>query len=200
MNFITLYSTKGGVGKTSLSFALTKELNNSYYVTNDPINSSIALNQLGDLATTINKYKDTPKPKGIKNTIIDCGGFVDKQVTGALRAAKILIIPVEFNSINMAILPKLYNDFKILNPDAKIIVVVNKFNPTKYSREEALAIIADKAGITENIAFINNTSILEALQEKNMSVNEYINSNSVFKYTFRNFLIDWENLISMIEK
>ena len=73
MQVITIYSPKGGVGKTALAFALTKELDDCYYVTNDKIGSCIALEVFKNNGQYIGKNLNPPI--GIK-TIVFVGGVL----------------------------------------------------------------------------------------------------------------------------
>lgn len=82
-NNIVLYNTKGGVGKTTLSYNIAKDLKLNY-ITND-------------MSVSIMKM---PKAKLVKknipiqnNTIYDFGGFEDEEALKIANQASLLIIP-----------------------------------------------------------------------------------------------------------
>jgi cellulose biosynthesis protein BcsQ len=91
MAIISIASTKGGVGKTSLAFSLAKDLGYRY-ATND-------------MSVVLNKYSKARYHPGkiplYPDTVYDFGGFIDKRSDEILRQSDIIIIPTtnDLNSI-----------------------------------------------------------------------------------------------------
>ena len=91
MAIISIASTKGGVGKTSLAFSLAKDLNYRY-ATND---MSVVLNRYKNARYHVGKIPLYP------DTVYDFGGFIDKHADEILRESDIIIVPTinDMNSI-----------------------------------------------------------------------------------------------------
>lgn len=91
---ISIYSTKGGVGKTSIAFSLAKDLNLNYY-TNDFSASSFKLN----------KVKTSNNLTLKERTIYDFGGFESKNAIDISNQSNLVIVPTicDMNSLARAI-------------------------------------------------------------------------------------------------
>jgi len=117
-NTIAVYSTKGGVGKTTLSFALYKALGYKY-ISNDESLASYLMT---------NSYQPKKLPLQ-NNTVYDFGGFVSEHNYAVLFRAEVILVPL-FNESNAIIkatstINDLIEKAKILNIDiSKRIVLV----------------------------------------------------------------------------
>ena len=91
MAIISIASTKGGVGKTSLAFSLAKDLRYRY-ATND---MSVVLNKYKNARYYPNKIPLYP------DTVYDFGGFENPHANEILRESDIIILPTtnDLNSI-----------------------------------------------------------------------------------------------------
>jgi len=91
---IGVYSTKGGVGKSSLAFSIASDFKYNLY-TNDMV----------DYLTKYKKAKYYSKFQIKENTVYDFGGFKDKHADQFAREVDLLVIPVlnDINSIVRAI-------------------------------------------------------------------------------------------------
>ena len=196
MQVITIYSPKGGVGKTALAFALTKELDDCYYVTNDKIGSCIALEVFKNNGQYIDKNL-TP-PIGTKTIVFDAGGFVDTKIEQAIKSSKIVIIPINFDNANKVILKKLFLDIKSKNSNAKIIVIINKFDNQRFKKENVFNEIS-LLGDFDEIFFIRETGLFEKTQVKNKSINQFINSDLMTRYIYRNLSEEWNEILDYIK-
>ena len=179
MQVITIYNPKGGVGKTALAFALTKELDDCYYVTNDKIGSCIALEVFKNNGQYIDKNL-TP-PIGIKTIVFDAGGFVDTKIQQAIKSSKIVIIPINFDNANKVILKKLFLDIKSKNSNAKIIVIINKFDNQKFKKNDVLNEISG-LGDFDEIFVLRETGLFEKIQVKNKSINQFVDTDLMSKF------------------
>lgn len=197
MQVITVYNPKGGVGKTGLSFALTKELNNCYYVTNDKIGSCAALEVLKDGGQYVTTSIKTPV--GTKVILFDAGGFIDGKTEQAIESSSKIIIPINLDNANKVILKKLFIDLKSKNPNAKIIVIINKFDYQKFKKENVLNEIS-LLGDFDKIFVLRETGIFEKIQVHNKSINEVINNDLMSRYIYRNLSEEWNEILDYITK
>ena len=197
MQVITIYSPKGGVGKTALAFALTKELDDCYYVTNDKIGSCIALEVFKNNGQYIDKNL-TP-PIGIKTIVFDAGGFVDTKIEQAIKSSKIVIIPINFDNANKVILKKLFLDIKSKNSNARIVVIINKFDNQKFKKNDVLNEISG-LGDFDEIFVLRETGLFEKIQVKNKSINQLVDADLMSKFIYRNLLPEWNQILDYIKK
>jgi cellulose biosynthesis protein BcsQ len=197
MQVITIYNPKGGVGKTALAFALTKELDDCYYVTNDKIGSCITLDLLKNTGQYIDKKITTPI--GTKTIIFDAGGFVDSKIEQAIKSSKIIVIPITLDNANKVILKKLFLDIKSKNSNAKIIVIINKFDNQKFKKNDFLNEISG-LGDFDEIFFLRETGLFEKIQVKNKSINQFVDADLMSKFIYRNLLPEWNQILDYIKK
>jgi len=81
---IAVFNKKGGVGKTSLSFSIAKDLD-YFLISNDDSTIEIAYP---------NRAKIMREPKLIDNCVYDFGGFVDLNILEVLNKTDLIIIPL----------------------------------------------------------------------------------------------------------
>lgn len=173
---IGIYSTKGGVGKTSLSHSLVRDLGYSY--------------KTNDMSTAIEKnngrmyYKAIPY---LDNTLYDFGGFKSKEAEEIAFKLDILLIPVfadpnsilrameavqKFKNQNIYVIPNAIKNQKDLEDIKRIM---NHHFPSlniRYLpvRENRLLPNALKAGLSA-IQYVKSTNIGHVYKN---SLNDYL--------------------------
>ena len=169
MAIISIASTKGGVGKTSLAFSLAKDLGYRY-ATND---MSVVLNKYNKARYHPNKIPLYP------DTVYDFGGFVDKQSDVILRESDIIIIPTtnDLNSIMKSLM--LIKKFR----EKTILVFANMIDHPNDA-----AMIREK--IHEhfpNLAFtyLRRTKLLKNALETGLSASELYEMNGQTQHLYR---------------
>ena len=96
---IAILNAKGGMGKSSLSVAIAKEIN-AAVITNDP---HTRLQQVLPARSVMKLLPedDVPNIPITKNVIWDIGGgFTDYRVPIILRDASLVVVPIRFGNIN----------------------------------------------------------------------------------------------------
>ncbi|MCK9372179.1 MAG: hypothetical protein M0P91_03220 [Sulfuricurvum sp.] len=181
MAIISIASTKGGVGKTSLAFSLAKDLGYRY-ATND-------------MSVTLNKYKNARYyPNNIPlypDTVYDFGGFVDKNSDEILRESDIIILPTtnDLNSIMKSLI--LIKNFR----EKTILVFANMIdNPNDA------AIIREK--IHEhfpNLAFtyLRRTKLLKNALETGMSATELYEMNNQTRHLYKQAYAEYHKILKL---
>lgn len=211
MKMATIIQTKGGIGKTSISFNLVKSLNDTFYLTNDSNSSKMALKILGDKKSQlVNLGEKFKVPQGTEFMIYDTGGYIDNKTNvKALENSDLIIIPTMYTFESLEAVKTILNDIKTLklNSNQNIIICINNYYQDRYKKEDILNDINDiiENSINENlknynikIEFIRNTKeLFEMSLSQKMGIEEYINSKPLLKHAYSKFLI--EDYIPFIE-
>lgn len=181
MAIISIASTKGGVGKTSLAFSLAKDLGYRY-ATND---MSIVLNKYRNARYYPNKIPLYP------DTVYDFGGFVDTNADEILRQSDIILLPTinDLNSIMKSLI--LIKNFR----EKTILVFANMIdNPSDA------ALIREK--IHEhfpNLAFtyLRRTKLLKNALESGMSASELYEMNNHTQHLYRQAYGEYRKILKL---
>jgi cellulose biosynthesis protein BcsQ len=181
MAIISIASTKGGVGKTSLAFSLAKDLGYRY-ATND-------------MSVVLNKYKNaryhTGKIPLYENTVYDFGGFIDKHSDEVLRRSDIIIVPTinDMNSVMKSLMT--IKKFK----EKTILVFANMIDHP-----------GDAAAIREkihehfpNLAFtyLRRTKLLKNALETGMSATELYEMNNQTRHLYKTAYSEYNKILRL---
>lgn len=181
MAIISIASTKGGVGKTSLAFSLAKDLGYRY-ATND-------------MSVVLNKYRNARYyPKKIPlypDTVYDFGGFVDPNADEILRQSDIIILPTvnDLNSIMKSLI--LIKTFR----EKTILVFANMIeNPN-----DAVMIKEKIHEHFPNLAFtyLRRTKLLKNALESGMSATELFEMNNHTQHLYRQAYGEYEKILKL---
>lgn len=181
MAVISIASTKGGVGKTSLAFSLAKDLRYRY-ATND---MSIALQKYKNARFYPNKIPLYP------DTVYDFGGFDDPHAEEILRASDIIILPTT-NDQNAILKSQIFiKSFQ----DKTILVLANMIESPN-----------DAANIREKIherfpgmafCYLRRTKLLKNALESGLSATELYESNNHAQHIYRQAYADYSKILSL---
>lgn len=174
---ICVFTTKGGVGKTSLSFSLAKDLGYDL-ITNDF--SSAVTNFSGGSKGKARYYKSNlPFRDG---TLYDFGGFEDANAYEIIEKADVLIVPTidDFNAMMkcMDILKK----FK----HKQILVVANAIE--KKTSFENVKMILNQYFPDLKIFPISRTKMFKNALDSRKSATELYKENNVYDRGFKGYL------------
>ncbi len=186
---ISVWSKKGGVGKTSIAYNLARDLG-FFLISND---DSVIEKAYPGKAKIIN----SDNLKLVDNCIYDFGGFVDAHTKEILKVSDFVIIPVEPDLSAFKKTVSTIGDLKAISQD-KIIVVLNKID---NFNDEDLNAIRDHFK-KENITFVEmpTSKIFKKSFKKQSSIMEICNQSNFNRYTYRKICKYWENLLSTIKK
>ena len=178
---ITVYNTKGGVGKSPISALIAKELDYKILTTDDSINE--------DFISNIVEFQEKINIKGRDNIVIDLGGWIDDNTIQILKSSDVVLIPFNSkpNSVKRTI--GLINDLKELEISYNLIF-------TMYESVQEFDKTIEKFKL-ENIEVdykFPKTKLLDTLIEKNLKLCD-IKKNKVLNNWYKNHLAIFKELI-----
>ncbi|MEK6658217.1 MAG: ParA family protein [Campylobacterota bacterium] len=179
---ISIFNKKGGVGKTSLSFSLARDLK-YFLISND--DSVIELCYEG-------KAKIMQEPKIIDNCIYDFGGFVTPHISHILEISNYIIVPLtsDLNSLK-----KTVQTVKEIN-STNIVFVANKSEKEDFKEIENYLESHFKFPIFE----VKNSRIWAKTFKEKKSVSEIKNESKINSYVYKNSISGYEDLLKYLKK
>jgi len=183
---VTIFSTKGGVGKTSLSYSIAKDLG-CKYITND---FSMAVNSFSNGSQAKHVKKNIPL---YKDALYDFGGFEDKNVDLIIGKSDLLIVPViaDINSIMKAL--QNISKFK----KTRILVVGNMVENDKDKLVIQTSI--EKYFPNIELLFFRKSRLLRNSLEEKLSATEMFKLSGKNKYLYRNAYQDYRAIMSVVK-
>jgi chromosome partitioning protein len=162
IQFISVWSPKGGVGKTSLSINLA-DCFHTYWgysvavIDLEPRQQSATwIHQRGKLAFPILTGMPDKKPDA-KVVILDFPPWMDEQLWVYLKLSKYVIIPIRPSALDYAAITQAIQDYKIEQENFEIIRVLNCLD-SRRSEERAVE-HALKQTTRDKVAVVKNRSI-----------------------------------------
>lgn len=181
MAIISIASTKGGVGKTSLAFSLAKDLRYRY-ATND---MSVALQKYKNARYYPNKIPLYP------DTVYDFGGFDDPHAEEILRQSDIIILPTT-NDQNSILKSQLF----IKNFREKTILVfanmIENPNDAVMIREK---IHEHFPGLA--FTYLRRTKLLKNALESGLSATELYESNNHSQHVYKQAYAEYAKILNL---
>lgn len=175
---ITIYSNKGGVGKTPLSHQIAKELDYKI-VTNDD-------SYIVDLENA--EYRSPITYDFDKNTIFDLGGWVEAELKNIFTASNLIIIPFT-------------NDLSSIKKTNTLIKELNKAGfktlnvLTKYTNKKDIEEVKDNIDFKIH-AFIPETKLFKHLIKNDLCIDQM---KKVDKVRWKNHIKDFKELIEQLK-
>jgi len=179
---IAVFNKKGGVGKTSLSFSIAKDLD-YFLISNDDSTIEIAYP---------NRAKIMREPKLIDNCVYDFGGFVDLNILEILNKTDLIIIPLNYDLNSFK---KTISTLKEIE-NKKIIFVINRAVKNDYLDIKKHL----KNNYNHPVFEIKDSKIWAKTFIEHKSVLEIKNSSKINKYIYRNSITEYENLLKLIKE
>lgn len=176
---ITFFNKKGGVGKTSLSYNVARDLD-FYLLSND--DSVIAESyEKAKVLKEIELYKG-------ENIIYDLGGFVDKNAIEVLKASDLIVVPTigDINSLKRTV-----NTVKELQEFNKKILVIG--NIVKPNDQDFISKFVNAQFFIRESKVFQNTLI----EEK--SISDLVQESKFNEYRYRNIYKDYVEFLNFIK-
>ena len=181
---IVIFSEKGGVGKSNLSFTIAKDLDKHYYTNDSSIISSV-----------YERSTYTDKKMAIdKDGVYDLGGFLTRYVTDVLDKASIVIIPTiaDYNAMLKAIKVIDYVGVE------RAIVIANMIDKPQ-DLEEIQDVIMGKHP-TVRVLPLKRSRIFKNGLESGQSARDINNASALNKHIYKAVIKQYENILMEISK
>lgn len=177
---ITIYSPKGGVGKSPISALIAKELDYKILTNDDSTNEDYL---------DIVEYQETINIKNRNNVVIDLGGWVDKNTIEILKSSDVVLVPFNSkpNSVKRTI--ALINDLKEIGISYNLI-----FTMYETAQEFDKTIEKFKLEDIEVDYKFPKTKLLDTLIEKNLKLCD-IKKDKTLNNWYKNHVTIFKELI-----
>jgi cellulose biosynthesis protein BcsQ len=188
----SIYSRKGGQGKTPISFALMKEDPKSFYISNDYDGCLVYLDKLRDRSKYISNKNDLKEiHKEDTNIIYDAGGYVSDLTYEMLKKSDLIIVPSIMEEIPLVSAQRLLTEMKKdKNIKAKVILVVTRHENPKNMKDYNVLLTNMFKNLTDEIIYLRKTKFFEIIARENISFNEYVENNP--RYRNSGFFEEWK--------
>jgi len=193
---ITVYSLKGGQGKTSLAVAIAKELDFGI-ITND-IYSPVEKMFSKEMVLKLEPTWEMPSVDDLKGVeiIFDFGGYLDRRVVPALEMSDYVIIPVvDFDTLNAQGFASTVAEVEQHNKN--IIIVLNKI-----AEEDAKEIRKElkKHNYPYSVLEIKNSRAFKNMIDDNKPISQYVREGGLKGYIYKTVNDQLTKLIQYITK
>lgn len=193
---ITIWSLKGGVGKTSiaLNLALTR---NCKIITNERyslLDSILDDKKLLQLQTS----EKPPKLKKEDRVIFDMGGTVDKRIIDCLEQSDFVLIPTTANDIDIQGCISTIGELQDHIDESRIVVIVN--NTTNINDFEKVKGYIDQITRKCKIFEIKRSRGLVNIFDRKKSIKDLVSENGLNRYNYEKINRQFNDLINFLER
>ena len=197
LGFTTIFSLKGGVGKTSLASALCLEFDYEGQkvpvITNDVISPLEEI--LGkDKALKLKPDQDFPELKKDDDIIVDLGGFVDERSISVLKKSKQVVIPTIGSFLSISGLIPTIQEVERFNKE--ITIVLNRIE----KKEVAKVIQFIRERYDYPIFLLKTSKCFENLLYQNKSVSQMMKDEPLRRSSYKEVHVQLQEIIQHLTR
>lgn len=179
---VSIFNAKGGVGKSALSFSISKDLDYAM-VTNDN----------GLYKHHHPKYKYLNKLQLVEDAILDLGGFITPETLSILNGSDKVLIPltIDYNSIHKAL-----EILSEINTD-KCIVVANMLESLE-DFEEIKEAIQKRYDVL--VYPLKRSKVFQRSLQTGLSVTELYQESGLSQYQYKAIYQQYKTILKAIHE
>lgn len=193
---LTVYSLKGGQGKTTISCELSLELD-WQVITNDihsPLESILDKDYTLKLAPDV----ELPKAKELlgADLIFDFGGYLDPRIIDALKMSDAVLIPVSNFGKKLDTQGFISSIAEVENYNKNIIIILNKM---KQETAKEVKKELKKYNYLYPVFEIRKSEAMEKIIAEGVSLSSIIKKGGLLGWTYKGIHADFQKLIKHIK-
>lgn len=193
---ITVYSLKGGQGKTSISAAIGLELD--YQIITNDIHSPLQKIIKEGNVLKLEPNEALPSEKSLEggNIIFDLGGYLDPRVVDALKMSDMVIAPVTDFGRMLDTEGFINTISEIRNHNSNIIIVLNKMNDevAKVMKEELI-----KLNYKYPVFEVKKSEAIEDMFVGRISISAIVKNGGLKGYTYKGINNQIQKIVNHIK-
>jgi cellulose biosynthesis protein BcsQ len=194
---ITIYTLKGGEGKTTLACAIALE-GDWAIITND-VHSDLTTAIKEENYLVLDPHHPLPTKEELHgaNIIFDPGGFLDERMIDAIKMSDYVIIPVTEFGKKLNTERFIASVFEIEQHNKNIVIVLNKItdDSAKMAKEEL-----KRQKYTYPVFEIKKNEAFEIMLNEGVAISEIIKRGGLFKRWFSQVDTQLQKLIKHINQ
>jgi len=194
---ITVYTLKGGEGKTTIACAIALE-SDWAIITND-VHSDLTSALKEESYLVLDPHHPLPTKEDLygANIIFDPGGFLDERMIDAIKMSDYVIIPVTEFGKKLNSERFMASVFEIEQYNKNIIIVLNKINDdtAKIAKEEL-----KKQKYNYPVFEMKKNEAFEIMLNEGVPISQIVKRGGLFKRWFSQVDSQLQNLINYINK
>jgi chromosome partitioning protein len=173
---VLITHSKGGVGKSTLSYLIALNLNSNFKVAILDIDLQGSLSRLSNTTEELHITTDRAilkEDSGFQIIFIDAPPYLSNQIQSLIRLADLIVVPTKAGILDVLAITSTLNLIKNEKMDAKALIVLNMIKPNTTLTENIMKSLVDleirvaKQKISDLVAFTRAVALGGVSYDKN---------------------------------